>query len=154
MYALIELVTTSDSDTGIEERFEAILGAAMEDGLILDATLAQNEQQRQELWKLRENAPRSQKMEGASIKHDVSVPIASLSAFYEAAAEAIRKIDKKAGSSPSAMWETARCITMCQSRKVEIPKPSSIVGKNTIGPFTTSLYPSAVQSAPSTASAD
>ena len=96
MYALIELVTTSDSDTGIEERFEAILGAAMEDGLILDAALAQNEQQRQELWKLRENASESQKMEGASIKHDVSVPIASLSAFYEAAAEAIRKIDKKA----------------------------------------------------------
>ena len=96
MYTLIELVTTSDNDTGIEERFEAILGAAMEDGLILDAALAQNEQQRQEFWKLRENASESQKIEGASIKHDVSVPVASLPAFYKAAAEAISKVDKNA----------------------------------------------------------
>lgn len=96
MYTLIELVTTSDNDTGIEERFEAILGAAMEDGLILDAALAQNEQQRQEFWKLRENASESQKIEGASIKHDVSVPVASLPAFYKAAAEAIGKVDENA----------------------------------------------------------
>lgn len=96
MYTLIELVTTSDNDTGIEEKFEAILAAAMEDGLILDAALAQNEQQRQEFWKLRENASESQKIEGASIKHDVSVPVASLPAFYKAAAEAISKVDAEA----------------------------------------------------------
>ncbi|MBO6560669.1 MAG: FAD-binding oxidoreductase [Nisaea sp.] len=96
MYTLIELVTTRDNDDGIEERFESILGQAMEDGLILDAALAQNEHQRQEIWKLRENASESQKIEGASIKHDVSVPVASVPAFYKAAADAVYKVNPDA----------------------------------------------------------
>jgi FAD/FMN-containing dehydrogenase len=68
----------------------------MEDGLILDAALAQNEHQRQEIWKLRENASESQKIEGASIKHDVSVPVASVPAFYKAAADAVYKVNPDA----------------------------------------------------------
>ena len=94
MYVLMELVSTSEeADTGLGETLEAILGGAMEEGLVLDAAIAQSEQQRQQFWKLRENAAESQKLEGASIKHDVAVPVSKIPEFYDAAAAAIRKLD-------------------------------------------------------------
>jgi FAD/FMN-containing dehydrogenase len=95
-YVLLELVTTADDDDALGESFEAILGQAMEDGLVLDAAIAQSEQQRQAFWALRENGSESQKLEGASIKHDISVPVSAIPAFYEDAWTAVRKIEPEA----------------------------------------------------------
>ncbi len=50
--------------------------------LVREATLAQNDTQRAALWFLRENVPAGQRLEGASLKHDVSLPIASLAQFH------------------------------------------------------------------------
>jgi FAD/FMN-containing dehydrogenase len=95
-YVLIELASTADDDEELHRRFEAILATAMEDGLILDAALAQSEAQRLAFWALRENATESQKIEGASIKHDISVPISSIAPFYEAAWNAVLEVEPKA----------------------------------------------------------
>ncbi len=95
-YVLLELVTTADDDVALTESFEAILGQAMEDGLVLDAAIAQSEQQRQAFWALRENGSESQKLEGASIKHDISVPVSAIPAFYDDAWAAVQKIEPKA----------------------------------------------------------
>ncbi len=57
-----------------------------------DAALAQNEVQRAALWALRENVSEAQKREGASLKHDVAVPVADVPAFMEAGVAAVTKI--------------------------------------------------------------
>jgi FAD/FMN-containing dehydrogenase len=61
----------------------------VETGLMQDAIVAQNETQRAELWALRENLSESQKFEGGSIKHDVSVPVSKLPAFIAEASRAV-----------------------------------------------------------------
>jgi FAD/FMN-containing dehydrogenase len=95
-YVLLELVTTAEDDDALGESFEAILGQAMEDGLVLDAAIAQSEQQRQAFWALRENGSESQKLEGASIKHDISVPVSAIPTFYEDAWKAVQEIEPQA----------------------------------------------------------
>ena len=95
-YVLLELVSTATDDGGLGERLETILGTAMEDGLVLDAAIAQSEQQRQAFWALRENGSESQKLEGASIKHDISVPVSAIPSFYDAAWKAVLEIEPEA----------------------------------------------------------
>ena len=82
-YALSEL---ADPPEGC---FEKILEVAMERGLVTDATLAQSESQRQALWNIREMMPESQKHEGGSIKHDVSVPVSKIPEFIKEATQAV-----------------------------------------------------------------
>ncbi len=64
---------------------EEALGAALEDGLVLDAALARSERERAALWKLRETIPEAQRIDGASLKHDISVTITALPDFVERA---------------------------------------------------------------------
>ena len=58
-------------------------------GLVTDATVAQSEAQRQALWAIRELMPESQKFEGGSIKHDVSVPVSRIPQFIVEATRAV-----------------------------------------------------------------
>jgi FAD/FMN-containing dehydrogenase len=80
-YALMELTSTADGDGHLGETFETLLGAAMEDGLVVDAAVAQNEAQGRAIWKLRESIPEAQRHEGASIKHDVAVPVSRVAEY-------------------------------------------------------------------------
>ena len=82
-YALSEL---ADPVAG---SFEAILEEAMTRGLVTDATVAQSEAQRQALWAIRELMPESQKFEGGSIKHDISVPVSRIPQFITEATRAV-----------------------------------------------------------------
>jgi FAD/FMN-containing dehydrogenase len=52
---------------------------------VLDAAIAQNEREREAFWKLRESIPEAQRLDGASLKHDVSLPIVVLPEFVEQA---------------------------------------------------------------------
>jgi FAD/FMN-containing dehydrogenase len=61
--------------------FESFLADLLEEGLLLDATLAQSEAQRRQLWFLRENISEAQKIEGFSIKHDIAVPVSRIPEF-------------------------------------------------------------------------
>ena len=60
---------------------EQALAAALESGLVLDAALAQSERERAALWHLREHIPEAQRRDGASLKHDIAVPVAALAQF-------------------------------------------------------------------------
>jgi FAD/FMN-containing dehydrogenase len=82
-YALSELVDPAAGS------FEIILEEAMARGLVADATVAQSETQRQALWAIRELMPESQKFEGGSIKHDVSVPVSRIPQFIIEATRAV-----------------------------------------------------------------
>ncbi|PWB83323.1 MAG: hydroxyacid dehydrogenase [Methylocystaceae bacterium] len=78
-YALIELASPAAS--GVEETLTDLLAEAVDKGLVADATLAASLEQRAGLWRLRELLPDMQKLEGGSIKHDVSVPLEHVPAF-------------------------------------------------------------------------
>ncbi len=82
-YLLIE-ATGSDKDC-LHARLEQALAAAMTAGIIRDAVLAKSETERSALWRLRESLSEAQKKEGASIKHDVALPLDTLAAFLDEA---------------------------------------------------------------------
>ena len=79
-YALID-ISTPDSAESAERMVEGLLEAAVADGLIENAIVAQSEAQRRNLWHMRESMSPAQKPEGGSIKHDISVPVSSIPAF-------------------------------------------------------------------------
>lgn len=73
-FTLVELAT-SRAAGGLREALEAVLEAALADGVVLDAVLAESETQRQAIWRLREEHTEAQRLAGASVKNDVSVPV-------------------------------------------------------------------------------
>ncbi|MEI9916774.1 MAG: FAD-binding oxidoreductase [Methylovirgula sp.] len=77
-YALLEF---SSQSIGLEQRVEELLEAALTQGVIADVRSAATPEARQELWRIRLKIPDVQALEGGSIKHDVSVPIAAVPAF-------------------------------------------------------------------------
>ena len=86
-YALVEL---SAVRPGADPRaeLEALLSGAAAEGLVDDAVIGASLAQDAALWRLRELMPEVQKAEGASIKHDVSVPLSRLADFLEEAVAA------------------------------------------------------------------
>jgi D-lactate dehydrogenase (cytochrome) len=76
----------------VEEGLQGLLERAFEDGRIVDAVIAQSEDQRAQLWFLREAIVDAQNREGAQIKHDVSVPVSAVPTFIREAAEAVEKV--------------------------------------------------------------
>ena len=88
-YVLMEISSPRDD---ARDTIEAILGQGMEDGIVLDAVLAANLDQRNAFWKLREIVSPAQKPEGGSIKHDVSVPVAAVPEFLIEADAAVTKL--------------------------------------------------------------
>ena len=73
-YVLVELSDSTESGA-LDALLQEALGDAAERGAILDAAVATSEAQRGDFWKLRENVSEAQKVDGVSIKHDVSVPV-------------------------------------------------------------------------------
>jgi FAD/FMN-containing dehydrogenase len=74
-YALFDLTSPREGEA-LQQLAETLLGEGLEageiDGAVIAASLAQGE----ELWRLRELMSEVQKHEGASIKHDIAVPVA------------------------------------------------------------------------------
>ncbi len=72
-----------------QEFAENILEAAAENGLVLDAVIANSQAQSAALLALRENLSAAQKPIGTTIKHDISVPIAKVPSFIARANKAV-----------------------------------------------------------------
>jgi FAD/FMN-containing dehydrogenase len=79
-YALLEL-SDSESEMHARERFETVLGEAIESGCVKDAVIAESIAQTQALWHLRESISLAEKESGKSIKHDISVPVSHMADF-------------------------------------------------------------------------
>ncbi len=82
-YVLIELA--SGEPGAAEAAMERLLGQALDDGLIRDAAVAQTKAQAKAFWSIRENQSPGQKPEGATWKHDVSVPVSRVADFLDQA---------------------------------------------------------------------
>ena len=78
-----------DADGGLKETLESILAGALEDGVIADAVIAASEAQAAALWQIREAVPEAQRAAGASIKHDISVPVSRVPEFLKKATETV-----------------------------------------------------------------
>ncbi|MBS1230783.1 MAG: linked oxidase domain protein, partial [Proteobacteria bacterium] len=89
-YLLVEL-SGAGEDGELAAAMERFLEQALEGEAISDAVLAQSGEQAARLWALRENISEAQKIEGISIKHDVSVPISRIGDFVDQADAALKK---------------------------------------------------------------
>ncbi len=87
-YVLVEL---SDSAEGpqLQAMLEGALEAGVDEGLIRDAAVAASQAQRAALWKIREDIPEAQKVDGPSVKHDVAVPVSRVPQLIERADRAL-----------------------------------------------------------------
>ncbi|WP_298830024.1 FAD-binding oxidoreductase [uncultured Piscinibacter sp.] len=83
--------SASDDQAGAAQRFEDLLAAAFERGLITDAAVAASLEQSKTMWHLRESIPLAQSLEGLNVKHDISVPISRIPAFVRATDEALER---------------------------------------------------------------
>jgi FAD/FMN-containing dehydrogenase len=79
---LIELGSANEN-----QNLTSLLTSELEDaaaaGTVRDAMLAASIAQSQAMWKLRESVPEAQRRHGASIKHDVSVPVSAIPTLIE-----------------------------------------------------------------------
>jgi len=83
-YVLLEF-----SANAVGEAVENELLQGIESGLAEDIVLAKNGLEQQQMWRIRHSISEAQKREGASLKHDVSVPIGAVGDFIVDAEKAI-----------------------------------------------------------------
>jgi D-lactate dehydrogenase (cytochrome) len=89
-YLLVELTSSSEQD--LDVLLTQVLESAADAGLVTDAAIAANESQRGNFWRLRESVPEAQRKAGGSLKHDISVPVASLQRFVEAGTALVEQL--------------------------------------------------------------
>ncbi len=85
-------VSAGEPEDGTHGRLEAAMAEAMEGGVALDGVMASSGRQARELWRLREEISDSQKHEGGSIKHDISVPIPLIPEFVTRADRIVERL--------------------------------------------------------------
>lgn len=88
-YVLIE---AAGAAFPLKDIVESAIARAMEVGLVDDAVFAASDTQAAALWRLRESLSEAQKHEGASIKHDVSVPVRAIPELLKRGIAEVEKI--------------------------------------------------------------
>jgi FAD/FMN-containing dehydrogenase len=88
-HAVLVEVGTSAALFDIEAAFEAALSDAMEDGSVIDGTVATSGPQRDALWRAREEVPEAEVHAGGSIKHDLAVRTSDVPRLLNSAREII-----------------------------------------------------------------
>ena len=84
-YVLLDAAMPGNAATSFEET----LMSTIEDGLVVDAVVAKSEAEAQQFWRLRHSISEAQKLESASLKHDVSVPVGEVARFIDAGTAAV-----------------------------------------------------------------
>ena len=70
-----------ENEAHARSQFERLLEAALAQGCVLDAVVAESLAQARALWHIRESIPLAQAQEGLNIKHDISIAISRIPAF-------------------------------------------------------------------------
>jgi len=68
---------------------ERVLGAALSDGLVADAAIAQDERQAAAFWAIRDSLSAAHRAEGPAVQHDISVPVEAMPGFLTGDAAAV-----------------------------------------------------------------
>jgi FAD/FMN-containing dehydrogenase len=90
-YLLIEL-TSPNPRQNLVTLLTDELQEAVAAGLVADAYIAASMAQSMAMWKLRESVPEAQRHHGASLKHDVSVPVSSIPQLIESGAAIVGRL--------------------------------------------------------------
>jgi len=88
---LKNIPNTRGAGASLEVLTQSALEEAMAQELVSDAVVAQSETQARSFWHMRETISEAEKREGVSVKHDVSVPVASIPRFIEEATALVVK---------------------------------------------------------------
>lgn len=81
IYLLVEM---EGSDPARDrEKFESVLGEALENGLIADAALANSQRERADFWQIRDGVAEIKPLLRDCANFDVSVPISAMPAFLQ-----------------------------------------------------------------------
>jgi FAD/FMN-containing dehydrogenase len=79
-HVLIE-ATSESAELDPAELLQPLLAEALEQHLIEDAAVATNEAQAQAFWRIRDSISEAERATGASIAHDISVPVPDMPRF-------------------------------------------------------------------------
>ena len=87
------VLENSDNESEAHARtcLERLLEAAMEQGCVSDAVVAESMAQAKALWHIRESIPLAQAEEGLNIKHDISIGVSRIPEFVRVADAALLK---------------------------------------------------------------
>lgn len=83
-YVLCE-ISSARAGEDLDGVLQDALARAQESGWVPDASVAMSERDRERFWRLRESIPEAQRKDGASLKHDISVPVSEVPRFIEVA---------------------------------------------------------------------
>jgi FAD/FMN-containing dehydrogenase len=89
-YLLVDLASSA-AGHWLADVMARVVDEARHTGALADVIIAHDSETAQRLWHLRESLPPAQVAEGASIKHDISLPVSKLPAFLKRALPAIRE---------------------------------------------------------------
>lgn len=84
---LIEIGTPGEIDT--DAALESLFAAALKATLVTDGLIAQNAQQAQDFWTIRETIPEANRLIGSVSSHDISVPLGAIPEFITRATQAL-----------------------------------------------------------------
>ena len=89
-YCVVLENSDHESEEHARQQFERLLEAALEQGCVLDAVVAENLAQARALWHIRESIPLAQAQEGLNIKHDISIAVSRIPTFVQEADAALQ----------------------------------------------------------------
>lgn len=88
---LIEIGTPGEIDT--DAALESLFAAALKATLVTDGLIAQNAQQAQDFWTIRETIPEANRLIGSVSSHDISVPLGAIPEFITRATQALTALN-------------------------------------------------------------
>ena len=91
-YAIVELC--SYDNVNLEKKINNIITQSIKNKIIFDAIFPQNLKQYNNIWKTRELLSEAQKLNGKSIKHDISIPIDKIPLFLKKAKKSLTEFHK------------------------------------------------------------
>jgi FAD/FMN-containing dehydrogenase len=89
-HVLIE-ATTADPATDIAAELQRCLADALGQKLISDAVIAASEAQAEAFWRIRDSISEAERVEGQTLAHDISVPVADMPRFMTEAAREVER---------------------------------------------------------------
>jgi FAD/FMN-containing dehydrogenase len=90
-YCVVLELSDHDSEAHARSLLENLLEAALQDGCVQDAVVAQTQTQARALWHIRESIPLAQAQEGLNIKHDISIAVSRIPDFVRETDAAIQQ---------------------------------------------------------------
>jgi FAD/FMN-containing dehydrogenase len=89
-HVLVEATSEREEDDP-GSLLQDLLGEALEKGLVEDAALASSEAQAEAFWRIRDGISESERADGPSLAHDISVPVADMPRFMTTTAAEVER---------------------------------------------------------------